>query len=208
LCGSAQRAWRWRTSARTAHSCAARREKAITTRRRSCGVGRAIDGVFCKGQSQGNKQKNKQANKQANELRNSVEPNRGSGAAAASRFARATRSRHDAACALRVPIGDAAAYLEEMQQLDVRGVRVRLRHARQQRLLGSVAIDRDLRELQADTALQRLMRCSCCSQYAPWQLWPMHCERRRLCALPLHGPRPYPQERLHVHVARVRACIR
>ena len=53
-----------------------------------------------------------------------------------------------------MPIGDAAAYLEETQQLDVRGVRVRLRHVRQQRLLGSVAIDRDLCELQADAALQ------------------------------------------------------
>ena len=48
----------------------------------------------------------------------------------------------------------ATARLEETQQLDVRGVRVRLRHVGQQRLLGSVAIDRDLRELQADTALK------------------------------------------------------
>ncbi len=56
--------------------------------------------------------------------------------------------------ALRVRIGDAAAYLEETQQLDVRGVRVRLRHVRQQRLLGSVATDRNLCELQADSALQ------------------------------------------------------
>ena len=79
--------------------------------------------------------------------------------------------------ALRVPICDAAAYLEETQQLDVRGVRVRLRHVRQQRLLGSVAIDRDLFELQADTALQRWMRCSCCAQCVPRQLWPMECER-------------------------------
>ena len=51
--------------------------------------------------------------------------------------AQATRSRHDAACALRVRIGDAAAYLEETQLLDVRGVRVRRRHSRQQRLLGA-----------------------------------------------------------------------
>ena len=89
----------------------------------------------------------------------------------------ATRSRHDARCALRVPICDAAAYLEETQQIDVRGVRVRLRHARQQRLLGSVAIDRDLFELQAGTALQRWMRCSCCAQRVRRQLWPMHCGR-------------------------------
>ena len=73
------------------------------------------------------------------------------------------------------PICNAAAYLEETQQLDVRGVRVRLRHVRQQHLLGSVAIDRELLELQADTALQRWMRCSCCAQYVPWHLWPMHC---------------------------------
>ena len=44
------------------------------------------------------------------------------------------------------------ARLEETQQLDVRGVRVRLHHVRQQRLLG--AGGRDLRELQADTALK------------------------------------------------------
>ncbi len=42
------------------------------------------------------------------------------------------------------PICNAAAYLEETQKLDVRGIRVRLRHVRQQRLLGSVAIERDL----------------------------------------------------------------
>ena len=120
------------------------------------------------------KQTNKQTNKQPQKA-NSVEPNRGSGAAAASRFAQAPRSRHDAACAPRVPICDAAASLEETQQIDVRGVRVRLRQVRQQRLLGSVAIDRDLRELQADTALQRWMHCSCCAQRVPRQLWPMHC---------------------------------
>ncbi len=67
-------------------------------------------------------------------------------------------------------ICDAAAYLEETQELDVRGVRVRLCHTRQQRLLG--AGGRDLFELQAGTALQRWMRCSCCAQYVPWQLWP------------------------------------
>ena len=55
--------------------------------------------------------------------------------------------------ALRVPICDAASYLEEMQQLDVRGVRVRHRQYRQQRLLGAGGLD--LRELQADTALHR-----------------------------------------------------
>ena len=117
---AARRGWRQRTSARTAatHSCAANREKAVTARRRACCVGRAIDGVFCKGPSQANKHTN------------SVEPNRGSGAAAASKCSQATRSRHDAPCALRVPIGDAAAYLEETQKLDVRGVRVLLRHAR------------------------------------------------------------------------------
>ena len=48
----------------------------------------------------------------------------------------------------------ATARLEETQQLDVRGVRVRLRHVGQQRLLGSVASGRNLRELQADTALK------------------------------------------------------
>ena len=60
---AARRGWRQRTSARTAaatHSCAANREWAITARRRACCVGRAIDGVFCKGQSQANKQRNKQ----------------------------------------------------------------------------------------------------------------------------------------------------
>ena len=76
----------------------------------------------------------------------------------------------DATGALRVRIGNAAAYLEETQQLDVRGVRVRLRQVRQQRLLGSVAIDRDLRELQADTDLQRWMQCSCGAQRVPRQL--------------------------------------
>ncbi len=40
-------------------------------------------------------------------------------------------------CALQVPIWDAAVYHEETQQLDVRGVRVRLRHVRQERLLGA-----------------------------------------------------------------------
>ena len=55
---------------------------------------------------QASKQTNKQASKQANKQTNSVEPNRGSGAAAASRCARATRGRHDATCALRVPISD------------------------------------------------------------------------------------------------------
>ncbi len=39
--------------------------------------------------------------------------------------------------ALRVPIGDAAAHLEETQQLDVRGVRVLNRQYRQERLLGA-----------------------------------------------------------------------
>jgi hypothetical protein len=77
--------------------------------------------------------------------------------------------------ALRVPIGDAAAYLEETEQLDVRGVRVLLRHVRQQRLLGSGG--RELRELQADTALRRWMRCSCCAQYVPQQPRPIQCER-------------------------------
>ena len=128
----------------------------------------------------------------------------GSGAAAASRRARETRSRHDATCALRGPICDAAAYLKETQKLDVQGIRALLHHVRQQCLLGSVAIDRDLLELQAGTALQRWMRCSCCAQHVPWQLWPMHCERRRLCARPPHRPRPYRQERPRV---RVRACI-
>ena len=69
--------------------------------------------------------------------------------------------------ALRVPICDAAAYLEETQQLDVRGVRVRLRHVCQERLLG--AGGRDLLKLQPNTALQRWMRCSCCAQCVPWQ---------------------------------------
>ena len=61
-------------------------------------------------------------------------------------------------CALRLLNCDAAAYLEETQKLDVRGVRVRLHHVRQQRLLGSGAGGRDLRELQAGTALQRRVR--------------------------------------------------
>ncbi len=66
------------------------------------------------------------------------------------RRVRATRSRHGATCALRVPICDAAVYLEETQQLDVRGVRILLRHVRQQRLLGSGG--RELRKLPADSA--------------------------------------------------------
>jgi hypothetical protein len=45
-------------------------------------------------------------------------------------------------CALRVPIWNAAAYLEKTQQLDIRSIRVLLRHVRQQRLFG--AGDRDL----------------------------------------------------------------
>ena len=56
------------------------------------------------------------------------------------------------------------AYLEEMQQLDVRGVRGFLRHNRQQRLV-------DQRELQAGTALQRWMRCSCCAAAVKNSLW-------------------------------------
>ena len=55
------------------------------------------------------------------------------------------------------PICNAAAYLEETQKLDVRGVRVLLRHVRQQRLLGSVAGGRYLFELQASTALSTAM---------------------------------------------------
>jgi hypothetical protein len=53
---AARRGWRLRTSTHTAatHSCAANREKAIATRRREFGIGRAIDGVVCKGQSQAN----------------------------------------------------------------------------------------------------------------------------------------------------------
>ncbi len=152
--------------------------------------------------SQPTKQTNKERNKQPN---NSVEPSRGSGAAAASRCLQATRSRHDATCALRVPICDAAAYLEETQKLDVRGVRMRLRHARQQRLLG--AGGRNLRELQADTALQRWMRCGC-ARYAR-QLWLMHCGT--VCdggARPPHRPRPYRQQRPRGHVARAHACVR
>ena len=156
---------------------------------------------------QTNKQTSKQANKQTNKHSKSVEPSKGSGAAAASTCARhraagtmqcradvTSNSGHDAAYALRVPI--CLSCLEETQQLDVRGVRVRLRHVGQQRLLGSVAIDRDLRELQADTALQRWMRCSCCAHRVPRQLWLMHCERAgrpRLCARPPHRPRPYGQ---------------
>ncbi len=46
------------------------------------------------------------------------------------------------------------AYLEETQLLDVRGVRVLCRHVRQQRLLGSGAGGRELRELQAGSAAQ------------------------------------------------------
>ena len=80
---------------------------------------------------------NKQPNKQTNKQTNSVEPSRGSGAADASRCSQATRNRHDATCALRVRICDAAAYLEETQQLDVRGVRALRRHVRQQRLIGA-----------------------------------------------------------------------
>ena len=49
---------------------AANREKAMTARRRACGVGRAIDGAFCKGPSQTNKQANKQTNKQTNRQTN------------------------------------------------------------------------------------------------------------------------------------------
>jgi hypothetical protein len=60
---AARRGWRQHTSARTAHSCAANREKKPSPRRCACGIGRAIDGVFCKGQSQANKQ-NTQTNKQ------------------------------------------------------------------------------------------------------------------------------------------------
>ena len=146
----------------------------------------------------GNKQPDKQTSKQRNKQTISEEPNGGSGAAAAGRFAQATRSRHDAACALRVPIGDAAAHLEETQKLDVQGIRVLLRHVRQQRLLGSVAGGRDLFQLQADTALQRWMRCSCtvCSAAVTNSLWGR--VRLRLCARPPHRPRPYRQERQRV----------
>ena len=49
------------------------------------------------------------------------------------------------------------AYLEETQQLDVRGVRVRLCHVRQQRLLGVGG--RDLRELQAGSAAAMGAQC-------------------------------------------------
>ena len=122
---------------------------------------------------QTSKQTHKQTNKQTSKQTNSVEQSRGSGAAAASRCSQATRSRHDATCTLRVPIRDAAAYLEETQQLDVRVVRVRLRHVCQERLLG--AGGRDLLKLQAGAALQRWMRCSCCAQCVPRRLCPMEC---------------------------------
>ncbi len=87
VCGKARRGW-WRTNARTAHSCAAKRESAIPARRRAWGIGRAIDGVFCKDRSQTptqntNKQTNKQTSKQANNqtnngtnTRNGAEPNK------------------------------------------------------------------------------------------------------------------------------------
>jgi hypothetical protein len=54
------------------------------------------------------------------------------------------------------------ARLEDTQKLNVRGAAFGAlrRHVRQQRLLGSVAGGRDLRELQDGTALQRWMRCS------------------------------------------------
>ncbi len=60
-----------------------------------------------------------------------------------------------------MPICDAAANLEETQELNIRGVRVRLRHVRQQRLLG--AGGRDPFELQADTALQPLDAVQLCT---------------------------------------------
>jgi hypothetical protein len=41
-----------------------------TARRRACGVGRAIDGVFCKGPSQTKKQPRKQTSKQTNKQTN------------------------------------------------------------------------------------------------------------------------------------------
>ena len=60
------------------------------------------------------------------------------------------------------------ARLEETQKLDERGVRVLRRHAGQQRLLG--AGGRDLRELQAGTALQRVdavpQLCAVCAAAA------------------------------------------
>jgi hypothetical protein len=85
---------------------------------------------------------------------------------------------------------------------------VRLCHVRQQRLLGSVAIDRDLLELQAGSALQRWMRCSCCAQYVR-QPRPMQSGRAgRPCARPPHRPQPYRQKHQHLHVARARACMR
>ena len=52
---------------------AANREKAMTARRRACGVGRAIDGVFCKGQSQASKQTNKQRRTEQRVRRGSCE---------------------------------------------------------------------------------------------------------------------------------------
>ena len=86
---------------------------------------------------QPNNQTNKHTNKQTNKQTKSVEPNRMRirQLRADVRGQRAVGT--DAAYALRVRICDAAAYLEETQQLDVRGVRVRLRHVRQQRLLGA-----------------------------------------------------------------------
>ena len=86
---------------------------------------------------QPNKQPNTQTTKQPFKQTKSVEPNRMRirQLRADVRGQRAVGT--DAAYALRVRICDAAAYLEETQQLDVRGVRVRLRHVRQQRLLGA-----------------------------------------------------------------------
>ena len=109
----------------------------------------------------------------------------------------------------------ATAYLEETQQLDVRGVRVRLRQVRQQRLLGSVAIDRELLELQADTALQRWMRCSCCAQYAPQYTVHSSCGQFTVGARATEALRPTAssatnltdKERPRVHVARACACV-
>ncbi len=61
-------------------------------------------------------------------------------------------------------ICDAAAYLEETQKLDVRGVWVLLRHVRQQRLLGSVAVDCDPFELQAGAAMGAVQHNVCGSR--------------------------------------------
>jgi hypothetical protein len=76
---------------------------AIAARRRACGVGR---GVFCKNQSQTNKQTNKQTNSVQRVRRGSCEQ-------------MCAGDVQQARCALRVPICDAAAYLEETQQIDV-----------------------------------------------------------------------------------------